>query len=95
MEKREESGYKLELYGREQLQANGIIEVESFDEQEIIAVSKLGVLVIKGEGLHITQLNLEQGEIMLSGNICTLQYAENKKAKMKRKGKGIVEKLLK
>lgn len=95
MENRNAPLYQLTLTNREMLQANGVIEVESFDDHEIIAASKLGPLVIKGEGLHIIQLNLEEGKLVLEGDIVSIQYVENKKAKMKLKGRGVLERLFK
>jgi len=87
--------YQLTLTNREFLQTNGVIEVESFDEHEILAVTKLGPLVIKGQGLHIIQLNLEDGKMSLEGEINSIQYSNTKKGKMKDKSKGIMERLFK
>lgn len=95
VENRETQGYRLILTNRELLEANGIIEVESFDENQIIAASKLGPLLIKGERLHIIQLNLEEGKLVIDGEVGSIQYIENKKLKMKQKGKGIIERLFK
>lgn len=95
MDSKETPLYQLSLINREVLKANGVIEVESFDEHEIVASSKLGPLVIKGEGLHIVQLNLEEGQLMLEGDISSIQYVENRKAKYKAKGAGIMNRLFK
>lgn len=84
---------QLILTDRKLLQANGIIEVESFDEKQIAAVSQLGQLLIKGEALHIVQLNLDEGKMVIDGEIGTILYAENKSARMKAKGRGIMERL--
>lgn len=95
MDIREPDPYQLTLTNREHLQANGIIEVESFDEHEILATSKLGPLVIKGQGLHIIQLNLEEGKLALEGEIVSIQYSSGKRGKVKAKGRGIMERLFK
>lgn len=95
MENRETQSCRLILTNRETLEANGIIEVESFDENQIVATSRLGPLFVKGEGMHIIQLSLEEGNLVIAGEIASIQYIENKKAKMKQKGKGILERLFK
>lgn len=95
MDSRDSSLYQITLSNREALQANGVLEVESFDEQQIIAESRLGMLVINGEGMHIVQLNLEEGKMSIEGKINSLQYLENKNAKIRQKGKGIMQRLLK
>ena len=41
-------------------------DVRSFDEQEIILETELGVLLIRGSGLHIGRLTLEKGEIVFA-----------------------------
>lgn len=87
--------YSVMIKGRRYMQADGIREVESFDERAIIAVSELGPLVIKGEGLHIVQLNLEEGQLALEGIIESIQYVQDKKGKMKTKSKGIMDRFLK
>ncbi|MDX9871997.1 MAG: sporulation protein YabP [Clostridia bacterium] len=95
MDSKDTSPYQLTLTNREVLQAGGILEVESFNENQIITATRLGALVIKGEGLHIVQLNLEEGKMLIEGKVNMLQYAENKKTQMKQKSRGILEKLLK
>jgi sporulation protein YabP len=95
MENKGTPQYQLTLINRETFKANGVIHVESFDEQQIVATTKLGSLVIKGEGLHITHLNLEDGQLVLEGVVNTLQYVEDKKVRMKTRGKGIIERLFK
>lgn len=87
--------YQLTLTNREMLQAGGILEVESFNENQIITSTRLGGLIIKGEGLHIVQLNLEEGKMLIEGKVNLLQYTESRKTQMKQRGKGIIEKLLK
>jgi len=91
-EKRE--GNSLNLINREKLQVTGVINVDSYDEAEIMVETRLGVLIIKGEGLHITNLNLEDGKLAIDGYVAKLEYAEDKGAKLRNKSKGIISKLL-
>lgn len=66
----------LMLENREKLNLTGISDVDSFNEQEVIAVCSCGELSIKGEMLHIEELNLETGTVSLSGKISSLTYSE-------------------
>ncbi len=93
--KRNTPFYELVLRNREILQVDGVAEVESFDEKQVIAISKLGPLVVQGEQLHITQLNLEEGQLMMEGVINSVEYVEDKQAKMKARGKGVMARLFK
>lgn len=86
--------YTLSLVNREMLQINGVNNVVSYDEAEILIQTVLGVLVVKGEGLHITNLNLEDGKLAVEGYINKLEYQEDKGAKLRDKSKGIFSKLI-
>lgn len=59
----------------------GIREVLSFDEKEIMLDTEEGRLSVKGQTLHVKQLDLEAGEISLEGKIDSLIYQGRKKDK--------------
>ena len=63
---------------RKEANLSGVQDVKSFDEQEIILETELGVLLIRGNGLHIGRLTLEKGEIEISGRVGSLIYPEKK-----------------
>lgn len=64
------------LEDRKTLSVSGVNDVDSFDEQTIVAITDLGELTIRGEKLHITRLSLEIGELQIEGNISALSYAD-------------------
>lgn len=64
------------LENRKFLTATGVSNVDSFDEQTIVAYTDMGQLIIKGLGLHINKLNIETGELTLSGEVSSMSYAE-------------------
>ncbi len=76
MDNANEMSHSLTLENREKLNLTGISDVDSFNEQEVIAVCSCGELSIKGEMLHIEELNLETGTVSLSGKISSLTYSE-------------------
>ncbi len=53
--------HQLTIVGRRKMELTGVIHVESFDNEEIILETELGLLAIRGEDLHIKQLTLEEG----------------------------------
>ena len=69
--------------------ATGVSNVDSFDEQTIVAYTDLGELIIKGSGLHINRLNMETGELTLTGEVSSLTYTEG------RQGGGVLSRLFK
>ena len=50
--------------------------VNSFDEKEISLVTEAGTLSIKGEGLHVTRLDLERQEVDIEGKVDSLIYSQ-------------------
>lgn len=52
----------------------GVRDVHSFDEKEILLLTEEGKLLIKGEELHVTRLNLEKGEVDIQGKVDYLNY---------------------
>lgn len=91
-ERNERKIHQLTLSGREKLSLEGVTNVGSFDREEIILETERGVLIVKGEDLHMRQLNLEQGKLSLTGRIDSLTYSEESLAQ---KNKGFLGKLFK
>ena len=59
---------------------NGVVDVLSFDVGEILLETELGMLMIKGNDLHVNRLTLEKGEIDIEGKIDSLTYSDVKSA---------------
>lgn len=70
--------HSLILENRKTLTATGVSNVDSFDEQTVVAYTDLGELVIHGTNLHIDKLNIDSGELILDGEITSMAYEENK-----------------
>ena len=62
---------------RKKLTAGGIIQVERFDEQTVVMETDLGTLTVKGENLHVERLNIENGEVAITGHLNGLLYTGN------------------
>ena len=69
--------HKLELLNREKGSVTGIQDVVSFDENQMILDTDMGLLTIKGKNLHMNRLTLEKGEADLEGQIDSLAYSSN------------------
>ena len=76
IEKKAGMPHNLILEDRKKLVVSGVEDVDSFDEQTVVAYTAVGELMIKGEGLHINKLSLETGA--LDGEIASLTYTENR-----------------
>ncbi len=77
MEQRTESKHTFMLEKRGKMKLTGVTEVISFDELSVIADTDCGVIIIKGENLHIDSLDLEKGDMSLDGSIDSVSYEES------------------
>ena len=77
--------HKISLNNRLAGSMTGVREVISFDGGEIILDTEQGIMIIKGEDLHVTRLTLDKGEVEISGRIDGILYTENEDKK-KEKG---------
>jgi sporulation protein YabP len=87
--------HQLQMDNREMLSITGILNVGSFDEEELVLETKMGIMVLQGEGLHVTQLNLDEGKLVVEGLIKGITYAEERGKGLKLKGRHILDRLLK
>lgn len=68
--------HKMILNDRKGISITGVIDVVSFDSQEIILETECGLLLIKGNELHMNHLTLEKGEVNVDGTIDGLTYSD-------------------
>ena len=69
------------MEGRERLSVSGVEDVESFDEETIVVYTTKGMLIVRGEGLHIEKLTLDGGDLTVEGLVQSLRYEEETKEK--------------
>ena len=68
--------HKLVLNNRKNGLVTGVLDVLSFNLNEILLETEQGMLMVKGTDLHVNRVNLEKGEIDLEGRIDSFQYSE-------------------
>jgi len=73
---REDLTHRLLLEGRERLSISGTTDVESFDENTVVMETTRGMLIIKGEALHMAKLSLDVGEVLIEGQINSVEYED-------------------
>lgn len=66
--------HTLMLDNRNKLVLTGAEDVNGFNEETVSVKSSCGTLIIKGERLHIENLNLETGNVSIDGKINSMQY---------------------
>ena len=66
--------HNLIMEGRKKLSVSGVEDVESFNETEIILHTNMGVLVVEGDKLHINKLTIDNGEVLIDGELSCVRY---------------------
>ena len=72
--KRSPSRHSLQVDRRENVTVTGLLDVISFDEESVIGETEMGVIIIKGGNLHVSRINLDSGELIVSGEIDGISY---------------------
>lgn len=66
----------LTLEGRRRAVVTGVNELNSFSGQMVVMSTSEGALTLMGEGLHVSRLNLEEGQLAVDGQIQAMEYDE-------------------
>ena len=69
--------HKLVVNNRKTSTVTGVLDVLSFDLNEILLETEQGMLMIKGNDLHVSRLMLDKGEVDVDGKIDSLTYSES------------------
>ena len=69
-----EKSYGMTLDRRQKAVLTGVTDVESFDESAVVLHTHGGRLILTGSGLHVSNLQLEEGRLTLDGTIDSAAY---------------------
>lgn len=82
----------LVLENRGRLSISGVLDVFSFDDQVVIVETELGLLTVKGEDLRINKLSIDTSEVVVEGDVYSMNYSEKD---MDKKGASLLGKIFK
>lgn len=68
--------HKVTMLNRRTCTINGVKDVLSFDIHEILLETEQGMLMIKGDDLHVNRLSLDKGEVDIDGKIDSFTYSD-------------------
>jgi sporulation protein YabP len=74
---------EVKMLNRKVLEISGVLNVESFDNEEFLLETECGFMAIKGNGLHMKNLSLDQGMVAIEGSIDTIAYLDGGSHKSK------------
>lgn len=85
--------HELKIVDRKEISLTGIKKITSFDSEEFLLESNMGIILIKGANLEIMKLDTHDGNVKIKGQINGFNYLENTKDKQKEES--IISKLFK
>ena len=68
--------HSIHIDNRQLMSVTGVKHVDSFNEFEISLITDAGDLRIEGTDLHISKLNLDEGQVVLEGEIIAMEYTD-------------------
>lgn len=78
--------HKITIESRERITITAVEDVDSFNENEVILLTGLGMITVMGEDLHISKLSLEEGILIIDGGIQAIDYADHEEQRSTRGG---------
>lgn len=65
------------MENRKRLVISGVKEVEGFTETEVSLYTEMGQLTVRGKNLHVSQVNTDTGELIMTGDpVNSLVYSD-------------------
>lgn len=87
------NSHKISFENRGRGFITGVMDVLSFDANEVVLETEQGILMLKGIDLHVTRLMVDKGEIELDGRIDSVMYSDIKSNK--KNGESLLGRLFK
>lgn len=69
--------HNIIMENRKKLTVTGVMDIDSFDEQTVVAFTEQGELTIKGDNLHINKIDVDTGDLLMEGEIVSISYSDN------------------
>lgn len=77
MENRETGAkHTVVIEDRSRIKINCVEDVESFNEEKVVVYTSMGIMIITGYNFKVSRLNVEDGQLVIDGEIDKLEYTE-------------------
>ena len=88
----EDNKGNITLENRKKMTLTGVEEVISFDDEKILLNTKLGSLTIKGTNLKMNKLDVQNGDVIIIGEVYYIVYSGKE---LKKEKESIIGRLFK
>lgn len=86
-------GHSVILENREKLSISGVEHVDNFNSELIVVETIAGIITIKGDELDMNKLNIEDGNVSITGTIHSMTYSD--RGSLSTKSSGFFSKMFK
>lgn len=69
-------GHELKISERREIFLTGIKKIDSFDNEEFLMESNMGIIHLKGINLEIIKLDTHDGNVKIKGKIISFAYLD-------------------
>ncbi len=69
-------GHELKISERREIFLTGIKKIDSFDNEEFLMESNMGIILLKGSNLEIIRLDTHDGNVKIKGKIVSFTYLD-------------------
>ena len=70
-----EINQNITIKDRKEVLITGVNSVKSFDSNEFVLDTKLGLLEVEGKDLTVGKMDISNGEVLIKGSIESLEYS--------------------
>ena len=68
--------HNIIVENREKISISGVEDVESFDEENMIIHTQMGIITLKGADLHLGKFSVDTGELTIEGELDEISYSD-------------------
>lgn len=68
--------HNIIINDRQNIKITGVLDVISFDEEMVVAETEMGIMILKGINFHVSKLDLNNGDLVIDGEVYSLLYEE-------------------
>lgn len=71
--------HEVKIIDRNLIYLSGIDKIISFDNEEFLMESVMGIVLVKGENLEVVKLDTHDGVVSIKGVVNSITYDDGKK----------------
>jgi sporulation protein YabP len=69
-----QGSHMVHIDERQRVTLTGVTQVDTFNEDNVVLHTTMGVLNIKGKAMKVNKLNVDNGDMSIEGEIISLTY---------------------